>query len=57
MHCHDKRELVNLNKPFLWEMQYLAITLALLAGTSVIRPRWEIDSGTAATGNLCCIVE
>ena len=32
---------------FLREMQYLAITLALLAGTSVIRPRREIDPGTA----------
>ena len=32
---------------FLREMQYLTITLALLAGTRVIQPRREIDPGIA----------
>ena len=32
--------------------QYLAITLVLLAGTSVIRPRREIEPGTATAGNF-----
>ena len=43
--------------PFLREIQYLAITLVLLAGTSVILPCREIDSATAAACNFYYSVE